>query len=159
MTMPHGGAAFQPALALLQKNGADWNVMYKGYRALHALIQERPHGETKPTPERLACLEWLLFADTFEIAKLLLNAGADPKALTKSWPDEVDAMYFATGATAAPTARGLLAAFGSVLMAARTSARLPVLRACIRSMNKGLSCIVWVVEKTLACTPSRSRLN
>jgi ankyrin repeat protein len=176
-----GGAGFQAALALLKRSGGDLNAMYKGYRALHAVIQERPHGYTKPTPEALACFEWLLengadpelpaawpparaiivaafmgepafvkpllkrarldgfvfaalgdlkkfekalakqpcpakdrdiggltalqcaagskmpgkAADTFEIAKLLLDAGADPKALTKSWSEEVNAMYFA----------------------------------------------------------------
>lgn len=178
-----GGGAFQAALVLLKKHGADLNASFKGYRALHAIIQERPHGISKPTPEALACFDWLLAngadpelpaawpparaiivaafmgepafvkpllkvakldgfayaalgdlkkfekalakqpslpsdrdiggltalqcasgsripgkaAATFEIAKLLLDAGADPKALTKSWSDDIDATYLATG--------------------------------------------------------------
>ena len=36
-------------------------------------------------------------ADTYEIAKLLLGAGADPKARTKSWSEDIDAIYLATG--------------------------------------------------------------
>jgi ankyrin repeat protein len=67
------GAAFQPALALLKKSGADLNAIWRGYRPLHSLIQERPHADAKPTPERLACLEWLL------------ANGADPE-LTGAWP-------------------------------------------------------------------------
>jgi ankyrin repeat protein len=180
-----GGGAFQAALVLLKKNGADLNAMFKGYRALHSLIQERPHGVSKPTPAALACFDWLLengadpelpaawpparaiivaafmgepafvksllkrakldgFAhaalgdvkkfektlakqpslisdrdiggltalqcaagsrmprkapDTFEIAKLLLDAGADPGVPTKSWSDDIDAMYLATGSS------------------------------------------------------------
>jgi len=175
------GRAWQPALELLLRHGADLNGVWRGYRPLHALIQERPHGETKPTPERLACLDWLLangadaeqtgawppsraiivaafmgepefvkrlgrvskidgFAGaalgdrkTVEkalnansslargrdhggltalqcacggrmprgeytaIARLLIEAGADPRVRTKSWAHELDASYYAAG--------------------------------------------------------------
>src|SRR5580704_13863582 len=67
------GHAFQPGLALLKKRGADLNAVWRGYRPLHNLIQERPHADAKPTPERLACLDWLL------------ANGADPE-LTGAWP-------------------------------------------------------------------------
>jgi ankyrin repeat protein len=181
------GQAFQPGLALLKKNGADLNAVWRGYRALHNLIQERPHADAKPSPERLACLEWLLAngadpeltgawpparaiiiaafmgepefvkrlikggakrdgfvyaalgdrkpfekalakrptlandrdvggltalqcaagskmpkAETFEIARMLLDAGADPRTKTKSWSSEVDAMYLAVSSKNRP---------------------------------------------------------
>jgi len=174
------GHAFQPGLALLKKHGADLNAVWRGYRPLHNLIQERPHADAKPSPERLACLEWLLAngadpeltgawpparativaalmgepefvnrlikggakrdgfvyaalgdlksfekalakrptlandrdvggltalqcaagskmpkAETLEIARILLDAGADLGVKTKSWSSEVDAVYFA----------------------------------------------------------------
>lgn len=178
-----GRLAFLKALELLRKNGADLNGLWRGYRALHALLQEDPHAAAgKPTAERLTCLDWLLehgadpeqtgawpparaiiiaafvgqpeyikrlrkanakidgfaaaalgdrklvektlrqhpeFAnerdiggltalqcaagsrygkDQFEIARLLLDAGADVRAMTKSWSHEVDAIYFAAWA-------------------------------------------------------------
>lgn len=173
----------QPALALLKKAGADLNASWRNYRALHALLQEEPHAAAgKPTPARLACLEWLLesgadpeqpgawpsaraiivaafvgspeyvkvlrkhgakidgfagaalgdrklvekalrkqpdFArardrggltalqcaagsrmpdeDTLGIARLLIDAGAEVGALTRSWAHDVNAVYFAAG--------------------------------------------------------------
>lgn len=178
-----GRRAFQKALDLLHRNGADLNGIWRGYRALHALLQEDAHAAGgKPTPERLACLDWLLdhgadpeqpgawpparaiivaafvgepayvsrlrrapakfdgfaaaalgdrklvekilrarpeFAnerdtggltalecaagsrygkDRLEIARLLLDAGADLGAKTKSWSHEVDAMHLAASA-------------------------------------------------------------
>jgi ankyrin repeat protein len=176
-----GGLAFQKAFELLKKNGAGLNAIWRGYRPLHALLQEDAHASAgKPTPERLACLDWLLQrgadpeqlgawpaaraiiiaafvgqpeyvkrlkkagakmdgfagaalgdrklvektlrqrpafagerdsggltalqcaagsrypgANTFDIARLLLDAGADLRAKTKSWNHDVDAMYFA----------------------------------------------------------------
>lgn len=176
-----GRLAFQKAFELLHKNGADLNAIWRGYRPLHALLQEDPHAAAgKPSPERVACLNWLLEhgadpeqlgawpaaraiiiaafvgepeyvsrlkkagakmdgfaaaalgdrklvektlrqrpefarerdsggltalqcaagsrypgAKTLDIARLLLDAGADLKAKTKSWNHDVDAMYFA----------------------------------------------------------------
>jgi len=176
-----GRLAFQEAFELLWKSGADLNAIWRGYRPLHALLQEDPHAAAgKPTPERLACLDWLLRhgadpeqlaawpaaraiiiaafvgqpeyvkrlkkagakmdgfaaaalgdlksvektlrqraefarerdsggltalqcgagsrypgANTLDIARLLLDAGADLDAKTKSWSHDVDAMYFA----------------------------------------------------------------
>jgi len=56
-----GGRAFQETLDLLHRNGADLNSVWRGYRALHALLEEAPHAHGgKPSPERLACLDWLL---------------------------------------------------------------------------------------------------
>lgn len=58
------------ALKLLQRHGADWNARWHGYRPLHALIQERPHGETgELASERRECLSFLL------------SHGADPEEL------------------------------------------------------------------------------
>jgi ankyrin repeat protein len=68
-----GGRAWQPALELLQRHGADLNGVWRGYCAIHNLIQERPHAGAKPEPERLRCLEWLL------------ANGADPEQLG-AWP-------------------------------------------------------------------------
>jgi ankyrin repeat protein len=69
-----GGRADQAALAVLHRQGADLNGMYRGYRALHALIQEKPHGRgAAPDKVRVECLEWLL------------KHGADPE-LGAAWP-------------------------------------------------------------------------
>lgn len=176
-----GRLAFQKAFELLKKNGADLNAIFRGYRPLHSLLQEDAHKPAgKPSPERLACLDWLLAngadpeqlgawpaaraiviaafvgepefakrlkkagakidgfagaalgdrklvekalqkdagfaqardhggltalqcaagsrypgAKTLEIARMLLDAGADLRAKTESWRHEVDALYFA----------------------------------------------------------------
>src|SRR5262245_41687946 len=69
-----GGMAWSQGLALLKRHGADLNAMWRGYRPLHALIQEEPHAHHgKPSPERIKCLEWLL------------ENGADPE-LEAAWP-------------------------------------------------------------------------
>jgi ankyrin repeat protein len=69
-----GGLATQPALALLKEAGADLNAPWRNYRALHNLLQSEPHAASgRPSPARLACLEWLL------------ENGADPE-LPGAWP-------------------------------------------------------------------------
>lgn len=69
-----GRLAFKQAMALLHRNGGDLNASWRGYRPLHALIQEEPHAAGgKPSAERLACLEWLL------------EHGADPEQ-PGAWP-------------------------------------------------------------------------
>lgn len=66
--------AFLPAMQLLVKHGADINKLYRGYRPLHALIQEDAHGVADvPNAERLESLEWVL------------ANGADPE-LAAAWP-------------------------------------------------------------------------
>lgn len=65
--------AWRPGLALLRKYGADLNGVHRNYRALHALIQEKPHAGGSSTPERVRCLQWLL------------ENGADPE-LPGAWP-------------------------------------------------------------------------
>jgi ankyrin repeat protein len=66
--------ARRDVLALLLKGGADIDASSRGYRPLHALLQERLHGEADaPSKERIACLDFLL-------AK-----GADPEQLG-AWP-------------------------------------------------------------------------
>jgi ankyrin repeat protein len=66
--------AFLPALKLLKKNGADLNAAWRGYRALHALIQEEPHAAAEEPPSfRLKCIRWML------------ANGADPEQLG-AWP-------------------------------------------------------------------------
>jgi uncharacterized protein len=177
------GRAMQPALAMLKKAGADLNASWRNYRPLHNLLQEEPHAAAgKPSPARLACLQWLLAngadpellgawpsaraiivaafvgspeyvkvlreggakidgfagaalgdrklvektlrarpefardrdhggltalqcaagsrmpkADTLAIARLLIEAGAEVRALTRSWAHDVNAAYFAAG--------------------------------------------------------------
>jgi ankyrin repeat protein len=71
--MEAGRLAWQPGLALLAKRGGDLNASYRNYRALHALIQEKPHEGGSSTPKRRACLEWLL------------AHGADPEQIG-AWP-------------------------------------------------------------------------
>jgi hypothetical protein len=62
--------ANEQALVLLLDAGADPNAMKRGYRPLHALIQERIHDEVDaPSPQRLKCLD------------ILLERGADPEYL------------------------------------------------------------------------------
>jgi ankyrin repeat protein len=172
--------AFQPAIELLVKRGADLNATWRGYRPLHNLIQSDAHkASEKPSSERLRCLDWMLehgadpeqfgawpparpviiaaFAgrpeylkrlrrkdDAFaaaaladkklvqatlrrrldfarerdaggltalqcaagsrmpgplvEIARMLIEAGAEVKAKTKSWSHEIDATYLAASA-------------------------------------------------------------
>ncbi|HET9370126.1 MAG TPA: ankyrin repeat domain-containing protein [Vicinamibacterales bacterium] len=68
-----GRLAWKPGLALLVKHGADLNACAKNYRALHALMQEKPHAGGSSTPKRVACLQWLL------------ARGADPDLLG-AWP-------------------------------------------------------------------------
>ncbi len=69
-----GRRADRKALAALLAKGADLNAVWRGYRALHALIQEDPHAAAvRADKPRLACLEWLL------------EHGADPE-LSGAWP-------------------------------------------------------------------------
>lgn len=66
--------ADKKSLAALFAAGADPNAAWRGYRALHALIQEDPHASGASAPEqRLPCLAWLL------------EHGADPE-LAGAWP-------------------------------------------------------------------------
>jgi ankyrin repeat protein len=68
------GHASKPALVLLKRSGADLNASWRNYRPLHNLLQSEPHAAAgKPSPARLACLEWLL------------ENGADPELLG-AWP-------------------------------------------------------------------------
>jgi ankyrin repeat protein len=69
-----GALANRKALELLIRAGADLNGIYRNYRPLHNLLQTDAHKAAgKPSPERLACLEWML------------ANGADPE-LTAAWP-------------------------------------------------------------------------
>src|SRR5206468_2654431 len=70
LTVAASGAASLEALDLLERHGADWNASWRGYRPLHALIQERSQGErAAPSKGRLESLEFLL------------AHGADPERL------------------------------------------------------------------------------
>ena len=40
-----GQMAWQEGLALLHKQGADLNAIWRGYRPMHAMIQEAPHAK------------------------------------------------------------------------------------------------------------------
>ena len=68
-----GQMAWLPGLKWLVARGGDLNASFKNYRALHALIQEEPHGVTAATATRIRCLEWML------------EHGADPE-LPAAWP-------------------------------------------------------------------------
>jgi len=69
-----GRLAFQKAIELLVKNGADLNAAFRGYRPLHSLMQEDTHAATgKPSAARLVCLDWML------------AHGADPEQ-SGAWP-------------------------------------------------------------------------
>ncbi len=69
-----GGMAWKEGLQLLIDHHADLNAIWRGYRPMHALIQEAPHAEHgKPAPERVDCLRWML------------ANGADPE-LDAAWP-------------------------------------------------------------------------
>ena len=69
-----GRLAWTKGLDLLVKLGADPNAEWRGYRPLHALIQEAPHKGHDPAPaSRVSCLEWLL------------ARGANPEQLG-GWP-------------------------------------------------------------------------
>lgn len=68
------GGAFLDALKLLTAHGASLNGIWRGYRPLHALLQENPHAAAGgPDKDRLACLDWML------------RNGADPE-LSAAWP-------------------------------------------------------------------------
>jgi len=61
-------------LKSLAKRGGDFNAQYRGYRALHALIQTKPHADaTAPSAKQLKVFSWLL------------AHGADPE-LPGAWP-------------------------------------------------------------------------
>lgn len=65
-----GQLGSQKALALLLRHGADLNASWRGYRALHGLIQEKPHASLEGVEaSRVACLKWML------------EKGADPEEL------------------------------------------------------------------------------
>lgn len=69
-----GRVADLAILKLMKNAGADLNAIFRGYRPLHSLIQERPHGgEQEADRGRLECLEWML------------QNGADPE-LHGAWP-------------------------------------------------------------------------
>jgi ankyrin repeat protein len=68
-----GRLAWQTGLALLAGRGGDLNASHRNYRALHALMQEKPHAGGSSTPKRVRCLSWLL------------EHGADPELLG-AWP-------------------------------------------------------------------------
>jgi ankyrin repeat protein len=62
------------ALKQLHESGADLNAGHRGYRALHALIQSKPHAACHPpTAHELETFAWLL------------DHGADP-SLDGGWP-------------------------------------------------------------------------
>ena len=68
------GQADAAEVERLLDRGADPNALYRNYRPLHALIQEKPHaGETAASPRRMKTLD------------LLLARGADPEQLG-AWP-------------------------------------------------------------------------
>ena len=67
------GAGWLAGLRAIEAHGADLNALYRNYRPMHALIQEKPHAGGSSTPERVKCLEWLL------------EHGADPQ-LQGAWP-------------------------------------------------------------------------
>jgi ankyrin repeat protein len=63
-----------PVLQLLHRHGADLNASFRNYRPLHNLLQSDPHElGIAPSPERLACLDWMLAHQ------------ADPEQLA-AWP-------------------------------------------------------------------------
>lgn len=67
-------AADLPTLKALVAAGGDINASYRHYRALHALIQTKPHAEaTAPSAAQVACFKWML------------KHGADPEQLG-AWP-------------------------------------------------------------------------
>lgn len=73
-TLMAGGGARLEVLRLLVERGATLNEIYRGYRPLHALLQESPHDATEdPDPARVECLNWML------------ANGADPE-LSGAWP-------------------------------------------------------------------------
>ena len=71
--MNGGRLGWTAGLKHLVKHGGDLNASFKQYRALHALIQEKPHAGGSSTPARIACLKWML------------AHGADPE-LAGAWP-------------------------------------------------------------------------
>jgi len=71
--MNGGRLGWTAGLKLLVRHGGDLNASFKHYRALHALIQEKPHAGGSSTPARIACLKWML------------AHGADPE-LPGAWP-------------------------------------------------------------------------
>lgn len=69
-----GRQGWKEALMVLKRHGADLNAKWRGYGALHSLIQEDPHrGGEGATAKRLNCLRWLL------------KNGADPEQVG-AWP-------------------------------------------------------------------------
>ena len=69
-----GRLAWKQAMVLLLHYGADLNASWRGYRPLHALIQEAPHATRSASAAvRVGCLQWML------------ANGANPN-LTAAWP-------------------------------------------------------------------------
>jgi ankyrin repeat protein len=71
--MNAGRLSWLPGLRLLVAKGGDLNASYKNYRAIHALIQEKPHAGATATRARIECLRWML------------AHGADPEQMA-AWP-------------------------------------------------------------------------
>ena len=67
------GAGWLAGLRAIAAHGANLDAIYRNYRPMHALIQEKPHAGGSSTPERVKCLEFLL------------EHGADPQ-LQGAWP-------------------------------------------------------------------------
>lgn len=65
--------AWLEGLKTLVASGGDVNASWRGYRPLHAVIQEEPHATSTCGAERIDCLKWLL------------SRGADPE-LPGAWP-------------------------------------------------------------------------
>lgn len=73
ITVAAAQGGFKKGLMALTYAGANLNGLYRGYRPLHALIQEKPHASRASSHKRMVCLRWML------------NNGADPEQLG-AWP-------------------------------------------------------------------------
>jgi hypothetical protein len=60
VTCAAGQLGWIEGLEIMAEKVADWNRLWRGYRPLHAAIQEKAHGPGEESADRLEAIRWLI---------------------------------------------------------------------------------------------------